>query len=379
MKHLLFFLLFFRIGFCADAQNYQCLQSGVQRYFINGNGYLRSIVIDSTHTSGDTTIYFPYHTPRGSYDVSGFTPTALDPNGGSWLGKKVLQKSDGTFIFDSYWNDSVIIKTRANIGDSWVFYKDTSLLYYKATLVSKDTMTVLSTPDSVETIMINAYMGSAIYTADPLDSFTIILSKNHGFVQVFDLYTFPYHKADSAYRPGLDFFLDRSTCDYNYINVESGFSPAANITLFKLVNFINPTEQQLYNWNVGDIIESYHNYANCPFGFYCSGAVYVNDYILETVTSKTISGHEANYILDGSHYSRRYWADPFRIIDNAGSYTFYDNVFPIADSAFIPESRMEANYVFYFPGDTTICGANPTYEVQGSGYGGEGAQPLHTS
>jgi len=144
------------ISFFCHAQNYQCLQSGVQHYFINGNGYLRSIVVDSVASSGDTTIYYPFHTPRGSYDITGFTPLSLNPNGGSLLGKKVLQLSDGTFIFDSYWNDSVIIKTRANIGDSWVFYRDTGSLYYKATLLSRDTMTVLSSPDSVETIMINA-------------------------------------------------------------------------------------------------------------------------------------------------------------------------------------------------------------------------------
>src|SRR5882724_8748120 len=120
MKRILFFFLF--ISNLCHGQNWQCLQSGVKHYFTNANGYLRGIRIDSVRTVGSDVVYYPYHTPRGSYYPSSFP--VLDSNGGSWLGKKVIEKSDGTFIFDSYWNDSVIIETRANVGDNWIFYKD---------------------------------------------------------------------------------------------------------------------------------------------------------------------------------------------------------------------------------------------------------------
>src|SRR3569833_4487661 len=98
MRSLILTIILFNVLF-AHAQNYHCLQPGVIHYFTNGNGYLRGIRVDSTRTLSDTTVYYPFHTPRGSY--SGVT--ALDSNGGSWLGKRVLQKSDGTFFFDSYW------------------------------------------------------------------------------------------------------------------------------------------------------------------------------------------------------------------------------------------------------------------------------------
>jgi hypothetical protein len=182
MKGILILILL--ISNFSFGQNYQCLQSGVTHFFLNGNGYLRAMRIDSVKILTDTIVYYPFHTPRGSYSSTLF-PTLDDS--GSWLGKRVLQRSDGTYIFDSYWNDSVIIKTRANTGDSWMFYKDTGSIYYNATILAADTMTVLSTLDSVKTIMITANNGSGIITSDPLDSFNIILSKNHGFVQVFDL------------------------------------------------------------------------------------------------------------------------------------------------------------------------------------------------
>ncbi len=238
-------LLFVTVSYFASAQNYQCLQSGVKHFFINGNNYLRGIRIDSTRTTGDTTIYYPFHTPRGQYNTSmAVGNPVLDTNGGSWLGKKVLQLSDGTFIFDSYWNDSVIIKTQANVGDSWVFYHDSSNIYYKATVVSMDTMSVLSAVDSVKNVMINAYDSTGLVPTDPLDSFTFILSKHYGFVQVFDLYTFPYHKLDSVYRPGLDFFLDRSLCTLETINGNPSppIAPNSNVALFKLTDFIIPNE-----------------------------------------------------------------------------------------------------------------------------------------
>lgn len=327
---LSFFLLIqFSTGY---GQNYQCLQSGVKHFFMNGNGYLRGIRIDSVQTSGDTIVYYPFHTPRGAYDIgSSMVMPVLDPNGGSWLGKRVLQLSDGTFIFDSYWNDSVIIKTQANIGDSWVFYKDSSSLYYKATMLANDTMTILGVPDSVKTILITANNTSGIVTSDPLDSFQVILSKNNGFVQVFDLYTFPYHKPDSIYRLGLDFFLDRSTCTTYNINNNAGIPIAPNqtITLFTLTDFINPNEQQLNNWNVGDVIESSSAFGSImPYD-----PAYVIYTLMDTVASKVISGDAAIYTINGLPFECPDHAPltlyPCAPICNAGTYTFYDNIYPI--------------------------------------------------
>ena len=353
MKKVFLFTLLFSAYFCS-AQNYQCLQSGVKHYFINGNGYLRGIRIDSVKTYADSVVYYPFHTPRGSYN---FPPPApvLDPNGGSWLGKKVLALNDGTFIFDSYWNDSVIIKTQANIGDTWTFYSDTSSLWYKATIIGIDTMTILGTVDSIKKILVTAQNPSGIVTSDPLDSFQIFLSKNNGFVQVFDLYTFPYHKPDSIYRGGLDFYLDRSTCAYSIINSTYGGSPPnAAVTLFRLVDFINPNEQQLYNWNVGDIIKSDHEEGD-PY----HGPLITQ--LMDSVTDKVISGHNINFTISGSSPSC-YSFYPCAVICKAGGYSFSDIIFPISDTLQMPEeTNNHGNYVFYYPYDTNYCLQSPAY------------------
>ncbi|MFI5196347.1 MAG: hypothetical protein ACHQD8_04595, partial [Chitinophagales bacterium] len=249
MKRVLLILILFSAYF-SKAQNYQCLQSGVKHYFTNGNGYLRGIRIDSVKTSGSDVIYYPFHTSRGRYPYAAGFNALLDSNGGSWLGKKVIQRNNGTFLFDNLWGDTVIINTQASIGDTWVFCKDTSSLYYYANVLSIDTMTVLGVLDTVKTIIINAYNGTTLITADPVNNFQIVLSKNHGFVHTFDLYTFPYHAPDSNYARGFDYYLDALIH-----NSTAPFIPTQSNSTFALVQLTNPTGSQLYDWNVGDVFE----------------------------------------------------------------------------------------------------------------------------
>ncbi len=366
MKNLLLLLLI-SASLIAEGQNYQCLQAGTKHYFTNGNGYLRGIRIDSVRTMGDTTVYYPFHTPRGAYDPGlPLTTSSLDTNGGSWLGKRVLQKGDGTFIFDSYWNDSVIIKTQANAGDSWVFYRDTSPLYYKATMLGVDTMTVLGAIDSVRKILITAHNPSGIVTTDPLDSFQIILSKNKGFVRVMDLYTFPYHKPDSTYRLGLDFFLDRSTNTVGTINgyIGSPVGPNTTVTSFNLVDFVNPNEQQLHNWNVGDVF-----YSDNELGIPIFGTV-TYTYLSDTVTDKVVSGHYINYTISGSTFAcptPPYY--PCSLICKSGMYSFSDSIYPIIDTVQMPEDwHYHGKYIFYAPGDSGFCSHAPAYSSVLPGY-----------
>lgn len=361
------------------SQNYQCLQAGVKRYYLNDNHYLRGMTIDSTRAYTDSTIYYPFHTPRGRYDVvTPFSFPTLDPNGGSWLGKKVIGRSNGTFIFDNYWGDSVIIETQAHTGDSWLFYTDSGSLYYRATLTATDTMTVLAAPDSVKRITIRAYNSMGRVTTDPLDSFEIILSKNHGFVQVFDLYTFPYHEPDSVYKVGLDFFLDRSTCDVANINgfIGPAVAPNRSITLFRLIDFINPNEQEIYNWQVGDIIESMHE----------SGTVFpdMNYYFLtNSVASRTGPGVAVDMYLSGTGITCSHLWSTCELICNGGGITLYNNRYPLAPIGFMPESKYGSwqtdNYVFYYPDDTSYCKVSPAYKTLGMNYNPWGLGWTHIS
>ncbi len=287
MKNLLCFALVLNSFYCT-AQNYQCLKSGPANIFINGNGYIRGMRVDSVRAIGSDTVYYPYHTPRGAYySCTGYPAPPLDSAGSSWLGKNVIQQPDGTFLFDNLW-DTVVIRSQAITGDSWVLYSDTTQISYKATVTATDTMNVLGTIDSVKKITIEADSAGAVNTNDPVNNFEIILSKHSGFVKVFDLYTFPYHRPDTirTNTQYFDYYMDLvlgnlGTWDVTCYNPYPVL-PDTNNSVFHLISFQNPTIMEIYDFAVGDVYEfnDYHNNA---------GSGYVSETILDTVISSTIT------------------------------------------------------------------------------------------
>jgi len=378
-KTLLFFLLI--IPFFGYSQNYQCVQAGVKHYFINGNGYLRGIRIDSVITLGDTTVYYPFHTPRGRY-LSMPLPNTLDSTGGSWLGKKVVQKSDGTFLFDNLWHDTVVIKTQANIGDSWIFYSDTTSLFYEADLIGTDTMTILGSVDSIKRILITAHNALGIVTADPVDSFQILLSKNYGFAQIFDLFTFPYHGPDSAYATGLDYYLDNSlgwVQEFSLIPEVFSIHNNFNNSIFKIISLINPTRQELYDWNIGDVYE----YSTCngllqwPTQF-CNPVL---AYYLDTITNKIVSVSNTQFYYSGllSNYSSPTSGfmissgGTYSTTTNNGTYTCGNSY--LIDTSVMPEEYNQPYIYYYSPNDTSYCLESPLYGSNNSYIRGTQYQP----
>jgi len=352
MKHLLLTLFVFTICFSLRAQNYQCLQSGVKRYFTNSNGYLRGIRIDSVKILADSTIYYPYHTPRGIY----LSNPHLDSAGGSWLGKNVVMRNDGTFLFDNLWNDTVVIKTQANPGDSWVFYKDTTSLYYEANLVSVDTMTVLGGVDSIKVVLIAARNSSGIVTADPVDSFQITLSKNHGFVQVFDLFTFPYHTPDHVYGGGFDYYLD------HIIPVGRSIPNQSN-SIFSLINFIDPTLAQLYQCNIGDVNEI-SVCGSCLESLLIGGSYTPVKYMLDTVVSVVVIPGGVTYSYSGwtATSPATTFTPIYSTYPNSGSATVDSTL--LFDTTLMPEEYRQSYFWTYSPNDTTYCIVNTLYSVQ---------------
>ena len=300
MKPILTGLLL-AITLSASAQNYNCLQFGPKNYFISGNNYVRGIRIDSVSSSGADTIYHPYRTQRISNYLTGFIN--IDTFGASWLGKNVVKHADGTFAFDNIW-DTVFIKAQAHIGDSWIFFNDTTPIYYTATLTAEDTMTVLGILDSVKRITISADSAGSPYTIDPVNNFQIVLSKNNGFVQVFDLYTFPYHRPLGIHfqLPSVDFirwydyYLDvlldnLGTGDLPPLDHE----PDTTNSVFHLFPFHNPTLMEIYDFAIGDV------YAY-DYSVLYSSPVMTDEYTIDSITGKTTTPFSVSYT--GSTHTR---------------------------------------------------------------------------
>lgn len=212
------------LSITGEAQHYQCVLDSSINYFTNKDDYLRAIRIDSIKTVNGNKVLYPFKTARGDY-----YNVALR-KGGSWLGETITILPDYTHYFSNYLNDTLVIKTSAKLNDSWVFYDDTSVVHYEATVTAEDTMTVFGTLDSVKTIIITAKDTVGIVVPDIYNGMVLVLSKNHGLVRCFDVYNFP-----SQLPHGFDY--------YSY---------KAGSLDFSLVAFHNPTKLELHDYEVGD-------------------------------------------------------------------------------------------------------------------------------
>lgn len=328
MKKLFLIIPFFCLWtISVSAQNYKCFpkDSGIY-WFTNIDHYLRGIRIDSILASGADTLYFPYHTDR--YDpVSGYFDTA----GASWIGKKIIQKTDGTFLFGNAYNDTVIIKTQAQLGDSWEFYNDSGKTNYIATVTSLDTMTILGSLDSIKKITIKAYR-YGLDSNDLVNNFSFILSKDHGFAQIFDLYNFPYHTP-------ADTFV---TCTDSYFQLVNNFWGILTPQIFSITEFHVPTKRELFDYHVGDVLE----YETSTYDF-TWGSCPITDY----------SGVEYDSIV-----SRIYIDSSLTILQiqqRKNKSTFLDSIYLDSTSAFLirllPEEHNQLLAFHYDPKDTAYC------------------------
>jgi Secretion system C-terminal sorting domain len=385
MKTLISALLLF-FSFISAAQNYNCFRPDRKNHFINGDNYVRGIRIDSVGVSGTDTIYYPYRSRRISHYLPGSTSTT-DTVAGSWLGGNVVRKPNGTFIFDNVW-DTVFIKTQAHTGDSWMFFNDTTDINYIATVTAEDTMTVSGMLDSIKKITITADSGGMVNTFDPVNNFQIILSKHSGFVQIFDLYTFPYHYPHyvgyGRYHGytyqirNFDWYLDvvlgnLGTCD---LGCTDNLPDTIN-SVFHLFPFHNPQRMEIYDYSLGDVYESFFTvYGMIP------GPVH-EEYFLDSVTGKTAGAYDVTYT--GSQHTKTIDYDASRPGTTTTSYSI-GTFGASGDTSLLiygmPEEWRGSFLLHYFLSDNGFpsCQSRASYKIDedfmGTGFGYTGISYL---
>lgn len=333
------------VAHCSFAQNYQCLQYGMDRFFLNE--FVRGVHIDSMSVSGNETTFTLFRSPRGSYSFSG-NPQQLDSTKGSWFGDKVVIRSDGTTLFNTYWGDTLFLQTRAGLGSSWTMYNDTSDRYYTATVTSIDTMTIFGSVDSVKSITINAYSAQGPNTADLANNKTIRISKGHGIVETFSLYMFPFHPANiSSYQQGYDYLMDKR-------DLVSG-----SLKTYQLIQHAFPSSSDLYNWDVGDVFE------------------YLKDELYNSVDTKTWHVDSVYDKIQTSPSTIEYhisvesktYHPPFN--QNPGTWTFSNTTeqFTVDNlhNIFMPEEKWNP-MVLTIKGDTSLCLSKQLYSYSSSLY-----------
>jgi hypothetical protein len=357
------------LSFFAQGQSYRCIIPGEKAYFANTDHYLRGIRIDSTVTVGTATVYYPFRSLRGNPEM-GSSPLSL---GGAWVGDKITEYPDGTYLVINTWNDTVVIKTLANIGDVWNFYTDTSAIYYRAEVISKSLELVDGITDSVKTIEIRAFHRDTGYVpSDPSNGLRIGISKSHGFYELFDLFMFPHRLVRN---PGIIIVTTIDTIDawFRYANQQQ----------FQRTQFRTPTKMEMYDFEVGDIFE-YAGDCN-SFSYYSCYQVMMDTCIAKEPLSST----SVKYTFSRHRYQHMsgygYPFPPTTVSHSTYTIIADTSAFQIVPPGKMPEETYIDSILYYHANDSVCvisdvvsystgylfnffepCGSQQTYKV---GYG----------
>ena len=101
---------------CATTQDYSCIRTDTS-FFTNGY-FQRAIHIDSIAAFPGHTSYFNYFS-LGPEDENQFCYTVQFP---SWIGSHVDIHENGDHYFFNWYGDSILIKTTAQLSESWICF-----------------------------------------------------------------------------------------------------------------------------------------------------------------------------------------------------------------------------------------------------------------
>ncbi|MBE2288305.1 MAG: T9SS type A sorting domain-containing protein [Chitinophagaceae bacterium] len=332
MKNFLFLALITLMAMPTRAQNFDFIQPTTKHYFRNAESYIRGIRIDSVRTYPDSIVYHPFRTVRRTL----LSSPAYDTAGGCWLGKKITRLTDGTHYFETFQGNKLILKSQANVGDSWVCYEDTSRIFYKAYLSSRSTREIYGVTDSVKVYTFTAFdRDSGFIPYDPANFSSITVSKNFGFYEVFDVYLFPQRH-----------FISGSYYDYFYVKTSS--------KQFRLVPLPTVTNYELYNYHIGDV--------------FCRGQECVSSWegdirTTDTVVTKDTSvpgtivydfRGNSDYYCGSPPTGHSYYVSSRTVVVTAGIFQFLDTVL-------MPEEKGIRTIYYYDPDDSSLCFKSPIY------------------
>lgn len=177
------------------AQNYQVLRSDRTVFYESTIGNypntFNCIRIDSVQMLGQDSILYPSPT---IYQVS---ENCYEPFGPTLLGGKIVKQANGHNLLFNKHNDTIVIYTKAKLGESWVIELPNNNFLIQATVIDHKLEQFLDLSDSVKTIQFQP-LNEIDSASLPIFGLNIKLSKNYGLIQSVDFREFPYKNFNSA-------------------------------------------------------------------------------------------------------------------------------------------------------------------------------------
>lgn len=184
-----------------------------------------------------------------------------------------------------------------------------------------------------------------------MDGAQIIISKDHGFVQVFDLFMFPYNAPGGAANDSLDMFVKLTA---NNFQLGGPNTVGKSTSTFTLLPFHYPTTHEIYDFNVGD---AFCSQSSKYMGSRVVPLYYTTAY--DSVVGKTIVDPQTTIYVFMKWQETTYY-----IYSSSGPPTIYSSTslgsfFLRADTTYVfyydqlPEQAGFDRIVYFYKGDTT--------------------------
>jgi len=170
--------------FCFS-QDYQTVRSDFVHFFLDENGNDHGMRMDSVGVEGNDSVLINYLTLR--YKTYG----VFEAYAPSWLGAKTIIKPNGDNLFFNEGLDTILIKSQAQLLDTWSLFTLDSTSYLEGRIVGIGTNEVLDSLVEIKVIEIQGKNFSGIAINHPLNGKTMAISKTLGILLGFDFHLFP--------------------------------------------------------------------------------------------------------------------------------------------------------------------------------------------
>jgi hypothetical protein len=167
------------------SHDYQTVHSNRVALFVNSDNRIKGLRIDSIKVEKDS-VFYPFAVIQEVSPDGRFSPFKA-----SWIGEKVVVKPDGTNLFFNREGDTITLKTRARINETWIAFQRTDTLRVEASVQAIELGNVPGLSDSVKTIVFRVLDQQGNIVNHVLNKLKVKISKTYGFVETLNFYLFP--------------------------------------------------------------------------------------------------------------------------------------------------------------------------------------------
>jgi hypothetical protein len=218
------------------SHEYQTVYSNRIALFENSEKQIKALRIDSVKADADS-VFYPFAT------IQEVSKNCFSPYKASWIGEKVVVKPDGINLFFNREGDTITLKTRARIKETWIAFQRADNFRVKATVQSIELVNFLGLADSVKTITLTVTDLNENTVNHALNKLKVKISKTYGFIETLNFYLFP----DITVR----YPNDRLEV-YSLVGLTNPKVGVQNLTWFEVNDFQVGDELHVQEHNLGD-------------------------------------------------------------------------------------------------------------------------------